>query len=119
MSALNLFGLWALVAGDDLEYDLFPFVQRFESVAQNCRVMHKNILPGILSDKSKTLRIIPPFYFATRHISSPDFPVQGGGPSAGETHVAKTRFPKCSGVRVRLRFVHKNRSIAEFGQVFF
>src|SRR5258708_26625944 len=66
---LDVLGFWTFVAGDDVEVDIFPFVQDFETGSDDRRVMHKNILSCILGDEAEPFFIIPPFHFATGHKS--------------------------------------------------
>ena len=48
--------------------DDFSFVEGLESVAVNCRVMHKNIGIGfLLKDRPKSLFVVEPFYLPAGH----------------------------------------------------
>jgi hypothetical protein len=51
--ALDIRGFQSFVAGDHIKDDGFTFVQRLETVAHDGRVMHKNVLPRVLGDKTK------------------------------------------------------------------
>jgi hypothetical protein len=74
--SLNILGFESFVARDDLEDDVFTFVQRLETHADDGRVMHEHILAGFLGDEAKTFFIVEPLYFATSHTVSPDPPAQ-------------------------------------------
>src|SRR5690242_11773763 len=71
IGALHVLRLQAFVAGDRLKGHGLPLVQGFIAGTQNGRVMHKYILPGFLGDKTKTLLVIEPLYFAAGHNSAP------------------------------------------------
>jgi len=68
MQALHVLGFQTFVAGYDFEGDFFAFIERFESGADDGRVMHENVLAGTLGDKAKPFLVIEPLYFATSHI---------------------------------------------------
>ena len=67
MHALNVLGFQPFVADDDIEGDIVALIQGFESRADNGRMMHKHVLPGILGDEPKPFFIIEPLDFATGH----------------------------------------------------
>ncbi len=69
-SPLNVFRFGALFARDDFEDDLLPLMQRLKTVTKDRRVVDKDILPPILSNKPQALFIVPPFDFAFSHIPS-------------------------------------------------
>lgn len=54
----------------DFEFDGIPFLQRTVTVADNGRVMNKNIGAVITSDKAITLGVVKPLHFPL-HISLP------------------------------------------------
>jgi len=68
LEALHVLGFQPFVAGYDLKRDFFAFVERFESGADDGRVMHKDVLARTLGDKAKPFFVIEPLYFATSHI---------------------------------------------------
>ena len=76
LSALDVLGFQALVAGNDIERDRFTLIQCLEAPAYNGCVMNKNILAGFLGYEPKAFFVIEPLYFATCHIFSPDDCVQ-------------------------------------------
>jgi len=67
MEALHVLGFQTFVAGYDFEGDFFPFIESFESSADNGRVMHKDVLAGTLGYKAEPFFVIEPLYFATSH----------------------------------------------------
>jgi len=64
---MNILGFKSLVARDDVEGDFFTFIQRLKSGPSNGRVVHENVLTGILGDETETFLVIEPLYFATSH----------------------------------------------------
>ena len=67
MHALNVLGFQPFITGNDIKGDVFALIQCFESRADNRRMMHKDVLPGILGDEPKPFFIIEPLDFATGH----------------------------------------------------
>ncbi|HSY19212.1 MAG TPA: hypothetical protein VK815_12795 [Candidatus Acidoferrales bacterium] len=64
---LDVLGFQTFVAGDDVEGDLFSFVQGFKASPGNGRMMHENVLPAALGDEAKPLFIVKPLNFAAGH----------------------------------------------------
>jgi hypothetical protein len=70
LDALDVFGFQPFFTGDDLEGNDVAFIQVFESLPGDGRVMHKNVLPGTLADEPEPLFIVEPFDFAAGHNDS-------------------------------------------------
>ena len=54
-----------------LEFDGFPFVQRSESIACDCRVMNKHIWSVVTSDETVPLGVVEPLNLTSHTSSSP------------------------------------------------
>jgi hypothetical protein len=67
LNALDVLGLQPFIAADNVKGDFVAFIEGLEPRAHDGRMMHKDILPGILSDEAKPLFIIEPLDFATGH----------------------------------------------------
>src|ERR1043166_3348109 len=63
--ALDILGLRAFVACDNIEGHFIAFIEHLETATEDGSMVHKHVLAGILSDESEALFIVPPFYFAT------------------------------------------------------
>jgi hypothetical protein len=72
LSALNVLRFQSFVAGDHFKSDHLTLVQSFETAAHNGRVVHKDVLPGVLGDKAKPFFVIKPLNFTTSHNVSPE-----------------------------------------------
>jgi len=59
--------LWTF---DHIEFNIIPFLQRFESITGDCRKMTKDIFTIFLFKKAKTLCVVEPFYFSFCHFLS-------------------------------------------------
>ncbi len=67
LGSLDVFGLKAFFAGDDVEVDFVTFIQSAEAVPLNGAIMNKNVLTGFLCDETKPMFIVEPLYFAAGH----------------------------------------------------
>jgi len=68
--ALDVRSFQSLFAGDDLEGNFVAFIQGFESLTGDGRVVHEYILAGILGDEAEAFFIVEPLDFAASHIRS-------------------------------------------------
>jgi hypothetical protein len=64
---LDILRLQPFVALNNLEGDGVAFVQGFESRPDDGRVMHEDILTGILGDEPEPFSIVKPLDFAASH----------------------------------------------------
>jgi len=69
LHALDIMGFQPFFAGDDLEGNLVAFIQGFESLTRDGRVVHEDILAGILGDEAEPFFVVEPLDFAAGHIS--------------------------------------------------
>jgi hypothetical protein len=69
--ALDILGFQSLFAGNGFKENFVAFVQGFESRADDGRVMHKNVLTGILGDEAEALFVVEPLYFSAGHKQFP------------------------------------------------
>jgi hypothetical protein len=69
---LDVLGLEALVARDDVKGDFLALHQRFEPAPHDGCMMHENILPRILGDEAESFFVVEPLNFATSHSFSPE-----------------------------------------------
>ena len=67
LGALDVLGLQAFGAFDNLKLDGFPFVQGFEALSLNSGVMNEHILAGLLGNETKTFFVVEPLDFTTGH----------------------------------------------------
>lgn len=65
--SLDVLGFESFITGDDFEANFFPFIQCLEALSGNLRMMHKDILAGILGNEAKPFFVIEPFYLTTGH----------------------------------------------------
>jgi hypothetical protein len=65
--ALDILRLQSLVAVDNFEGNRVSLIQGFESRADDARVMHEDVLAGILGDEPKPFSIVKPLHFAAGH----------------------------------------------------
>jgi hypothetical protein len=70
LHTLDVFGFQPFFAGNNLEGHDVAFIEGFEARTDNGRVMHKDVLAGILGDETEALFIVEPLDFATGHIRS-------------------------------------------------
>lgn len=54
-------------AFNDLEIDNFPFVQSFEAIAKDGRMVNEHVFTGILSNEAESLFVVEPLDFAAGH----------------------------------------------------
>lgn len=81
----DLIGLGPFLSLHDLKLNCVAFLERLEPIALDRRIMHKNVSPAVLSDKSVAFAIIEPFNFALKscHVHPPssdniyDWPLAG------------------------------------------
>jgi hypothetical protein len=59
---VDISGLQALGALDDIEGDLLALFQGLETIPLDCRKVHKNVFTILLLDETKPLAIIEPLY---------------------------------------------------------
>jgi hypothetical protein len=65
--ALDVLGFQPLFAGNGFEGNFVAFIQSFESRPDDGRVMHKDILTGILGDEAEAFFVVKPLYFSAGH----------------------------------------------------
>ncbi len=63
----NVLSCWAFGTINYIKLDACTLIKGLEAVALNCGVMNENIFSAILLNKTKTLRIIKPFYCTFCH----------------------------------------------------
>jgi hypothetical protein len=68
---LDFLGFQSLIAGNGFKGNFVAFIQGFKSRANNGRMMHKNVLTGILGDEAEAFFIVEPFYFSAGHKQFP------------------------------------------------
>jgi len=64
---LDVLGFEPFRAFNDLEIDNFPFVQSFEAIAKDGRVVNEYVFTGVLRDEAESLFVVKPFDFAAGH----------------------------------------------------
>src|SRR5262245_26331541 len=77
-SALDVLGLGAFFAIDDIKVNQFSLKQSFVTLALNGGVMHKNITPRVLGNETKPSLVVEPFYFSAGHTSIPSMVKRAG-----------------------------------------
>src|SRR5690349_21275024 len=80
--AMDVQGLWALVAVHQFKLDRVTFVQRLEAGAADASVMHEDILAPALLDKTESLFIVKPLHSAGVH-NSPSLRSRAGADATG------------------------------------
>src|SRR5437773_7169026 len=63
LGALNVLGFGTFIAVYDFEVDGFALLQGLKPGALNGGVVNKDILAGVLRNKTEALLIVEPFYF--------------------------------------------------------
>src|SRR5436190_12486097 len=69
--ALDVLGFGTFLAIDNFEVDQFSFLQGFEALPLDARMMDKDVLSSFLSDEPITPLVVEPFHFSTGHNLSP------------------------------------------------
>src|SRR5688500_5762370 len=67
-SSLDVEGLRAFIARDEVELDRFAFDQGFVSAPEDTGMMNEYILSRVPGDKAEAPLVIEPFHFSARHI---------------------------------------------------
>lgn len=60
----NVGGLWPLLALHDLKLDWVTFLKSAIPIADDCRVVNKNVSAILTADESIPLGVIEPFHFS-------------------------------------------------------
>ena len=65
----NIGCLWSFGALYDLEFDRVTFLQRSETIADNCRVVNEDIGPVVPANESVSFRVVKPLHGSSQFVS--------------------------------------------------
>jgi hypothetical protein len=65
----NIGCLWSFGALYDLEFDRVTFLQRSETISDNCRVVNEDIGPVVPANESVSFRVVKPLHGSSQFVS--------------------------------------------------
>jgi hypothetical protein len=86
----NIGCLWSFGALYDLEFDRVTFLQRSETIADNCRVVNENIGPVVSANESVSFRVVKPLHGSSQFVSPFDGDSWGGKKRRHEHEIARS-----------------------------